>query len=514
MHTNSRAAVTGILLAFAVSLLAQAPPRVPTEQALASVVKRLEPVAPAIAVAAKVGGPVASDVVIRADGTVESVTVIAGPVLLHQATIDALRQWTFKPILVRGKPTRVVTFIEVRFPDLARDEARATYDAYASAVNQCQRHLESSPAPVAEQACADAADRADELSPDRVLERSRARALFGIALLRNDRARPALDQFERAVAERRRVTKNADADLAENLEFVGIAHARLGNTQMADESFAQSIRMMEAAIEALPDYRSRYLPRLQASLRRYADVKRAMGDAQAAQDLEAKATGLSLPASTPEPRRITVVDGLQCLCAGGWPSPADVREIRLMLPTSARPIWLIVSHGPPDDPARNIQLYLEPDETAPRYRRGRTLHVQPEHKPAPSGRRWNVAEIPLDYIQVPTEGMPGPTLGSTIDSAFPIQLAAYPSATPLRNDDILSLIDVVRGRAKAQSAASPSRPRLYTDVQTWPIAQILNTGTSIEVFLTDPAQTGRGQHLSLRRAGTTWTIVTISAIGG
>ena len=168
MRASSPAAIASMLLASAVSLLAQALPRVPTEQALGSVVKRVDPVAPAIAVAAKVGGPVAADVVIRADGTVESVTVIAGPVLLHQATIDALRQWTFKSILVRGKPTRVVTFIEVRFPDLARDEARATYDAYASAVNQCQRHMESSSAPVAEKACAQAADRADKLSPDRV----------------------------------------------------------------------------------------------------------------------------------------------------------------------------------------------------------------------------------------------------------------------------------------------------------------------------------------------------------
>jgi TonB family protein len=45
---------------------------------------------------------------IGADGKVEAARVTQGHPLLHQAVIEAVRNWTFKPMIVRGKARGVV----------------------------------------------------------------------------------------------------------------------------------------------------------------------------------------------------------------------------------------------------------------------------------------------------------------------------------------------------------------------------------------------------------------------
>lgn len=51
---------------------------------------------------------VTAEIKIAADGEVEAARIIQGHPLLYQAVIDAVRKWTFKPMLVRGKAFRVV----------------------------------------------------------------------------------------------------------------------------------------------------------------------------------------------------------------------------------------------------------------------------------------------------------------------------------------------------------------------------------------------------------------------
>lgn len=62
------------------------------------VIKRVEPIYPPIARAARIEGVVTLDAVIRKDGTVDSVRVLssANPVLERSAA-DALRKWRFTP---------------------------------------------------------------------------------------------------------------------------------------------------------------------------------------------------------------------------------------------------------------------------------------------------------------------------------------------------------------------------------------------------------------------------------
>ena len=55
------------------------------------------------------------DAVIGKDGTVKELKVLSGRPLLVKATIDAVRQWRFKPTLLNGVPVEVETTIKVNF---------------------------------------------------------------------------------------------------------------------------------------------------------------------------------------------------------------------------------------------------------------------------------------------------------------------------------------------------------------------------------------------------------------
>ncbi|MBA3320433.1 MAG: energy transducer TonB [Pyrinomonadaceae bacterium] len=75
--------------------------------------KRVQPVYPEVAKAAGAEGTVEVEIVIGESGEVVSAKAVKGHPLLHQASVDAARQWTFKPTQLSGKPVKVsgrVTF--------------------------------------------------------------------------------------------------------------------------------------------------------------------------------------------------------------------------------------------------------------------------------------------------------------------------------------------------------------------------------------------------------------------
>ncbi len=53
------------------------------------------------------------EAVIGTDGLIKNLRVISGPKELHQSTLDAVRQWTYKPYLLNGDPVEVKTTINV-----------------------------------------------------------------------------------------------------------------------------------------------------------------------------------------------------------------------------------------------------------------------------------------------------------------------------------------------------------------------------------------------------------------
>jgi TonB family protein len=70
---------------------------------------------PMLAKSQHVSGNVLVDALIDATGRVTSMSVVSGPTLLHQAAMDALKQWKYQPASLDGKPVPMHLAVTIRF---------------------------------------------------------------------------------------------------------------------------------------------------------------------------------------------------------------------------------------------------------------------------------------------------------------------------------------------------------------------------------------------------------------
>ena len=87
----------------------------PPAAAEGSLLRRVEPQYPEDARQQQIQGAVVLEVQIGGDGAVQNVQTISGPAELAQASIDAVKQWRFKPHVVDGRPTPMQTRITLNF---------------------------------------------------------------------------------------------------------------------------------------------------------------------------------------------------------------------------------------------------------------------------------------------------------------------------------------------------------------------------------------------------------------
>lgn len=73
------------------------------------------PVYPVLAKAAHSQGVVRLEATIAADGLIRNLRVLAGPPLLVNAALDAVRQWRYQPTLLSGVAVEVLTEIDINF---------------------------------------------------------------------------------------------------------------------------------------------------------------------------------------------------------------------------------------------------------------------------------------------------------------------------------------------------------------------------------------------------------------
>jgi protein TonB len=78
-------------------------------------IQQVRPAYPALAIAARVQGPVILNALISRGGTIENLRVVSGHPMLAQAAIEAVRQWRYRPYLLNGEPVEVETQITVNF---------------------------------------------------------------------------------------------------------------------------------------------------------------------------------------------------------------------------------------------------------------------------------------------------------------------------------------------------------------------------------------------------------------
>ena len=70
-----------------------------------ALVKRVEPIYPAIAQAAAIDGIVILDAIVDEHGRIQSLKVLRGHALLAKAAITAVEQWEYEPLKLNGTPT-------------------------------------------------------------------------------------------------------------------------------------------------------------------------------------------------------------------------------------------------------------------------------------------------------------------------------------------------------------------------------------------------------------------------
>ena len=86
---------------------------VPAAVMQGNLLNRVIPVYPAAAKKARIQGTVVLSAVISRNGNVANLQVLSGPDELQQSSLDAVRQWTYKPYLLNGDPVEVKTTVNV-----------------------------------------------------------------------------------------------------------------------------------------------------------------------------------------------------------------------------------------------------------------------------------------------------------------------------------------------------------------------------------------------------------------
>ncbi len=75
----------------------------------------IRPVYPAMARAVRLQGAVTIEAIISKTGRIESVHAVSGPEMLQRAALDAVAAARYRPYLLNGQPTEVMTTITVVF---------------------------------------------------------------------------------------------------------------------------------------------------------------------------------------------------------------------------------------------------------------------------------------------------------------------------------------------------------------------------------------------------------------
>jgi periplasmic protein TonB len=81
----------------------------------ASLINRVDPVYPALALATRTSGEVRLRATIGTDGVIKDYEVVTGNPLLVRAAIAAIRQWRYRPTQLNGEAVEVETLITVNF---------------------------------------------------------------------------------------------------------------------------------------------------------------------------------------------------------------------------------------------------------------------------------------------------------------------------------------------------------------------------------------------------------------
>ena len=81
----------------------------------AKLISSTPPLYPVLAKTQHIEGNVRVDALVDENGRISSMKVISGPTLLHQAAMDAIRQWKYQPATLDGKTVPMHLTVTLQF---------------------------------------------------------------------------------------------------------------------------------------------------------------------------------------------------------------------------------------------------------------------------------------------------------------------------------------------------------------------------------------------------------------
>src|SRR5712671_4909502 len=287
-------------------------------------------------------------------------------------------------------------------------EQKQAAQTYQTAEFECRRSLESAPESAITK-CDAAVVVARQLAPQRRIERSEVLSMLAQAFLVNRRFAEALPKIEEAIEIRSKDTAGRDDEgIAALLELEAITYYSMQNISKGNEFMEAAIKSYEGAIERLPSMESSYSRRLQMTLRRYAEIKKATGDTAAAAALTKKADDLApaIAAASVQPvEQFRILNGVRLMGAtGSLLTEEDLNKIRALVPAGAPPIWMIIGKpiGSYATLDWEVNVYLQPDFTSKNLRVGRLLTLSADLPAAgqfSASKTWKQTLIPYRYGQ-------------------------------------------------------------------------------------------------------------------
>jgi len=91
------------------------PVLIPEDMAAGLLIHKVDPEYPRLAKAARISGIVTLKATISKTGEILDLHVVCGPAILQAPSLKAIREWKYRPYLLRGEPVEVETTIRVTF---------------------------------------------------------------------------------------------------------------------------------------------------------------------------------------------------------------------------------------------------------------------------------------------------------------------------------------------------------------------------------------------------------------
>jgi len=260
--------------------------RISAATAEQSVLKKVEPIYPQLAKAARVEGIVIVSIIISPEGKARPERAISGHPILIQSVMVAVHQWEYRPYLLEGKLRAVTALVRVPFSLGHTPKEDPGFTAYDEQETKCQVLLDQQSYASAQQVCAPL----PELAEKATFRSDIAYGLSGLAYFKAANFHDALVAWQHQLA----ITKGWHPSSESGEAYFNVARAlqATGDLNGARSHYEHAVNNFESLHHDIPESNA-IVEHLRIVLQNYASLLRQMGNKEKAEAMERKAEAIA-----------------------------------------------------------------------------------------------------------------------------------------------------------------------------------------------------------------------------